>query len=73
VTEFGTTVGQDFGGLLGLLRTLGFVTDGPGPDLRLTMQGAHWIHLAQNQFALNYIARVWTHCQADPWPGPVAL
>jgi oxygen-independent coproporphyrinogen-3 oxidase len=73
VTEFGTTIGQDFGGLLGLLRTLGFVTDGPGPDLRLTMQGAHWVHLAQNQFALNYIARVWTHCQADPWPGPVAL
>jgi oxygen-independent coproporphyrinogen-3 oxidase len=71
--RFGAELQQDFGLLLGLIRQLRLARVEPGRNLRLTRRGAHWIHFVQNLFALNYIARVWSHCQAQPWPGPVRL
>ena len=71
--RFGAGLKQDFGGVINLMQWLGLARVEPGRNVRLTRQGAHWVHLAQNYFALNYVARVWSHCQANPWPGPVRL
>ncbi|MFO7674809.1 MAG: radical SAM protein [bacterium] len=53
-------------GLLGLVRR-------EGDRLALNDRGAHWVHLAQNHFALNYVSRVWSACLARPWPGAIRL
>ncbi len=39
----------------------------------LTDQGAHWIHLIQNTFALNYIAKIWQACRLNPYPEKIVL
>lgn len=71
--RFGAGLQQDFGGVLNLMQWLGLARFEADQNLRLTRQGAHWVHLAQNYFALNYVAQVWSHCQAAAWPGPVGL
>lgn len=44
-----------------------------GNALELTDSGAFWLHLAQNQFALNYVNTLWTACRREPWPSEVAI
>ena len=39
----------------------------------LTDEGAFWLHLAQNHFALAYVDRLWTAGRREPWPPAVAL
>ena len=70
---FASTLQRDFGILLGLLRSLGFVETSENDMMRLSRRGAHWVHLAQNHFALNYVSRLWPHCQADAWPGSIRI
>jgi coproporphyrinogen III oxidase-like Fe-S oxidoreductase len=41
--------------------------------LVLTGQGAFWLHLAQNYFALNYVNTLWTQARREPWPQAVAI
>ena len=44
-----------------------------GKYLELTEQGAFWLHLAQNYFALNYVNTLWTEARREPWPQAVAI
>jgi hypothetical protein len=44
-----------------------------GGCLELTELGAFWLHLAQNQFALNYVNTLWTQARREPWPKRVAI
>jgi coproporphyrinogen III oxidase-like Fe-S oxidoreductase len=39
----------------------------------LTEPGAFWLHLAQNQFALNYVNTLWTRARQEPWPLAVSI
>ncbi len=39
----------------------------------LTDEGAFWLHLAQNHFALASVDRLWTAGRRDPWPAVVSL
>lgn len=39
----------------------------------LTDEGAFWLHLAQNHFALAYVDRLWTAGRREPWPATVTL
>jgi oxygen-independent coproporphyrinogen-3 oxidase len=55
-----------------LFRRLGLAREERG-RLALSDRGAHWIHLAQNHFALNYVNRVWSTCLARPWPDTIRL
>lgn len=41
--------------------------------VELTDEGAFWLHLAQNQFALRYVNTLWTEARREPWPRAVAL
>ena len=42
-------------------------------SLELTEPGAFWVHLAQNQFALQYVDRLWETARKEPWPGRVSF
>jgi oxygen-independent coproporphyrinogen-3 oxidase len=42
-------------------------------NIELTEPGAFWVHLAQNQFALNYVNTVWTKARLEPWPQVVSV
>lgn len=44
-----------------------------GNLLELTEQGAFWLHLAQNYFALNYVNKLWTQARIEPWPHSIAI
>jgi coproporphyrinogen III oxidase-like Fe-S oxidoreductase len=44
-----------------------------GKRLDLTESGAFWLHLAQNDFALNYVNTLWTKARLEPWPQLVAI
>lgn len=44
-----------------------------GGAWELTDEGAFWLHLAQNHFALAYVDRLWTAGRREPWPAAVAL
>ena len=39
----------------------------------LTMRGAFWIHLLQNQYILNYINKVWSASLQTPFPMAISL
>ena len=39
----------------------------------LTDEGAFWLHLAQNHFALAYVDRLWTAGRREAWPAAVEL
>jgi len=41
--------------------------------LDLTDEGAFWLHLAQNHFALSYVNALWTAARVEPWPTSVPL
>jgi len=41
--------------------------------LKLTEQGAFWLHLAQNHFALDYVNTLWTTARREPWPQAVYI
>ena len=34
---------------------------------------AYWIHRLQNEYALNYINRLWGRCRTEAWPSEVVL
>ncbi len=63
----------DFELLLRLLELLGFGRKEFGDRFVLSSRGAHWIHLLQNQYALNYVNTIWSICQVIPWPNKVRL
>ena len=62
-----------FGLLLRLLELLGLGHREHGRSWVLSPRGAHWIHLLQNQYALNYVNTIWSRCQVNPWPDKVRL
>ena len=36
-------------------------------------EAAYWIHRLQNEYALNYINRLWGRCRQEAWPREVRL
>ena len=71
--KFGCAFPWDFGILLRLLEFLGLGRRENNDRLVLTPRGTHWIHLLQNQYALNYVSTIWSKCQASAWPAKVRL
>jgi hypothetical protein len=69
---FGTDLENVFGPLLRLLKRLGMVVEQNG-CYHVTQQAAYWIHRLQNEYALNYINRLWGRCREEPWPDEVRL
>lgn len=70
--HFGHALEHDFGGLLRILRSIGFlVRDEAG--YALTEPGAIWVHRLQSLFSLNGIDAVWTECRRTPWPDAVRI
>ena len=63
----------DFKLLLRLLKLLGFGRKEFGDRFVLSSRGAHWIHLLQNLYALNYVNTIWSKCQAISWPKKIKL
>ena len=63
----------DFMLLLRLLELLGFGRQESGDRFVLSSRGADWIHLLQNQYALDYVNKIWSGCQVIPWPNKVRL
>ena len=70
---FGSNIYKDFGFLLNLIKFLGFVKSADKDKIVLNKYGCHWIHLLQNYFALDYVSKIWSVCQKNPWPEKVNL
>ncbi|RJQ26579.1 MAG: radical SAM protein [Peptococcaceae bacterium] len=70
---YGNDIYADFGSLLKLIKALGFVGSEDEERFVLNKRGCHWIHLAQNYFALNYISKIWSIAQKNTWPGKITL
>ncbi len=70
--RFGRELEDVFGGWLSAARLLGMMERRNG-SYHVTEEGAHWIHRIQNEYALNYISRLWGRCRWDPWPEVVKL
>ncbi len=69
---FGEELEAVYGRLMTLLRRLGMAHLENG-CYRLTQQSAYWIHRLQNEYALNYINRLWGRCREEAWPRRVRL
>jgi oxygen-independent coproporphyrinogen-3 oxidase len=61
-----------YGSLLNLWERMGMVYRLNG-SYRVTESGAYWIHRVQNEYALNYIDRLWGRCRSEAWPEEVRL
>ncbi len=74
--DFFRLFGQDLesihGGLLRLLAKLGILSRENG-DYHVNEESAYWIHRLQNEYALNYINRLWGTCRNEAWPTEVTL
>lgn len=42
-------------------------------EIVLNERGAFWLHLIQNYFSLNYINKVWSVAQKNPWPKEIRI
>lgn len=72
-TLFGNNIYEDFGSLLTGIKLLGMHEREDKHGLILNVKGCHWIHLAQNYYALNYVSKIWSVCQSEPWPERIPL
>lgn len=63
---------DDFGNEMKLLKLMGFFHRN-NESIFLNKRGSFWIHLLQNQFALNYVNKIWTNCQREAWPSKIAI
>ena len=63
----------DFGMVLRTIKAFGFVQSEDDGSIVLNKRGCLWIHLAQNYFALNYVSKIWSAFQKNPWPGRIKL
>lgn len=70
---FGRDICDDFGFLLAMIRALGMCAAEDKHGLTLNRRGSYWIHLAQNYFALDYVNKIWSKCQSEPWPEKIVL
>jgi len=69
---FGRDLESVYGSLLRLLVRLGILSRENG-DYRVTERSAYWVHRLQNEYALNYINRLWGTCRNEAWPSEVIL
>jgi oxygen-independent coproporphyrinogen III oxidase len=72
-SKFGNDPEKDFGWLLKLADLMGFVEYEEEHLVKLNTRGAHWIHLIQNYFALNYVNKIWSVSKSNPWPGQIKI
>ncbi len=70
---FGSDINDDFGVFLNAIRILGMCERDDEEGMLLNTRGCYWIHLAQNYFALNYVSKIWSVFQSDPWPKSIKL
>jgi coproporphyrinogen III oxidase-like Fe-S oxidoreductase len=70
---FGEALERDFGNLLRAMRMLRFMAEEDDDTIKLNTRGAHWIHLLQNHYALNYVGKLWRILKADPFPEMIVL
>ena len=64
---FGRDLEGVFGVPLAALRRLGMLRRGDG-GYEVTESAAYWIHRVQNEYALNYVDRLWGRCREEAWP-----
>ena len=69
---FGMELDDVYGRALSWLERLGIVARNGG-SYDVTESGSYWIHRIQNEYALNYIDRVWSRCREDAWPSSIRL
>jgi hypothetical protein len=67
---FGRDLEDAFGNILSVLRRLGMLRRRDG-GYEVTEAAAYWIHRVQNEYALNYIDRLWGRCREEAWPAEV--
>ncbi|MBN1854069.1 MAG: radical SAM protein [Pirellulales bacterium] len=69
---FDTELESVYGTFLKYLTKFGILDQQDG-CYRVTEQSAYWIHRLQNEYALNYINRLWGQCRQTAWPREVVL
>lgn len=54
------------------IERVGLAVRGEG-YLELNEEGAFWLHLLQNHFALRYVNSLWTRARQEPWPRAIEI
>jgi hypothetical protein len=67
---FDQDLGDAFGAALWALTRLGMLCRHDG-CYDIAEKAAYWIHRVQNEYALNYIDRLWGRCRKAAWPAEV--
>lgn len=70
---FRSDIHRDLGFFLAAIRLMRMSGRENDVGMELNRRGCYWIHLAQNHFALNYVSKIWSVCQSNPWPEKVVL
>lgn len=70
---FASSIYKDFTLLINFIKLFGFISFENDNLIKLNTRGAHWVHLLQNYYALNYVDKIWTASKKNPWPEKVRL
>jgi coproporphyrinogen III oxidase-like Fe-S oxidoreductase len=70
--RFGVEFDRIYGRYMKLFSVLGFLKDS-GDEIALSDAGAYWLHVLEDVFSLNSIARLWGTSIAEPWPEEVLV
>jgi len=70
---FNSKVEKDFAFILKLFKRLNYIENEDSSIIKLNTKGAHWIHLIQNYYALNYVNKIWTVSKRKAWPEKIIL
>ena len=75
-SDFKARFGKDFDRVYGKyikpLSLLGFLKD-DGNRLVLSDRGAYWIHAFEDLFSIDYISKLWSMSEPEPWPRKIVL
>jgi hypothetical protein len=61
-----------YGRYMRLFSVLGFLKESRD-EIALSDAGAYWLHVLEDVFALNSIARLWGTATTEPWPDEVTV
>lgn len=70
--RFGEDIRSNYGGLLRLLRLIGFLRE-DGDRITMSDRGAFWLHAAEDILSIDYISTLWGEARRDHWPEAVRL
>ncbi len=71
--RFGKEFNEIYGKYFKLFSLFGFLQKDNGDEIVFSDNGTYWLHVLQDIFSLDYIAKLWGTSKQTPWPKRVVL